>query len=377
MQPTHKYLSNLTPLRAIAAICVVFYHFQSVIAVFVLPERTRLLDKGYLMVDLFFIMSGFIISHVYHQSFQSGLSAGNVRRFIVARFARVYPLHLITLLILILFAALVHGWGPIFDPNAILTNILLIHAFGIQKVFTWNVPSWSISAEWWAYMAFPFLAILLYRQKKLVIVLMSLLVILSYLAIMFWLPRKDPFDPTAIVPHNLDSTFDYGFLRGIAGFVTGMLLYALYEPGLLRKMFQKDITAVILILGTLTCLHFGINDGFYIILFAGVVFTFALNNGKLHSFCNFRFMQYLGKISYSIYLMQVFPLLPFFGGVKLPGLRYAAHSATVGFWLGSGYCLIYVGIVIGLSSITYYSIEKPCRKLINAKWGKETMPVYA
>src|SRR5579863_2047307 len=101
MQPTHKYLSNLTALRAIAAICVVFYHFQSIIAVFVLPEQTRLLDKGYLMVDLFFIMSGFIISHVYYQSFESGLSTSNVRRFIVARFARVYPLHLFTLLILI------------------------------------------------------------------------------------------------------------------------------------------------------------------------------------------------------------------------------------------------------------------------------------
>jgi peptidoglycan/LPS O-acetylase OafA/YrhL len=377
MQPTHKYLSNLTPLRAIAAIWVIFYHFQSVIAVFILPEQTSLLFKGYIMVDLFFIMSGFIISHVYQQSFLSGLSTTNIRRFIVARFARVYPLHLITLLILVSFAALGHAWDPIFDPNAILSNVLLIHSFGIQKIFTWNIPSWSISAEWWAYMAFPFLAILLHRQKKLAMLLLPALVILSYLAIMYWLPRKDPFDPTAIVPHNLDATFDYGFLRGLAGFVTGMLLYAVYEAGLLWNIFQKDSTATILILGTLACLHFGVNDGLYVVLFAAIVLAFARNNAKLHALCNFRIFQYLGKISYSIYLMQVFPLLIFLAGIKLPSVRYTAHSASVDFWLGLTYCLIYVGIVVGLSSITYFWIEKPCRKLINAKWGKETMPVYA
>src|ERR1700737_2473765 len=97
MQPTHKYLSNLTPLRGIAAMWVVVFHFQVLVITFILPEQTLLVAKGYLMVDLFFIMSGFIISHVYQQSFQAGIASGNFRRFIVARFARIYPLHLFTL----------------------------------------------------------------------------------------------------------------------------------------------------------------------------------------------------------------------------------------------------------------------------------------
>jgi peptidoglycan/LPS O-acetylase OafA/YrhL len=124
-------------------------------------------------------------------------------------------------------------------------------------------------------------------------------------------------------------------------------------------------------------MHFGWNDGFTIIFFAAIVFSFALNNGKLHNLCNMWLPQYLGKISYSIYLIQIFPIIPIFAGLKLPGIVYAGQSATTGFWTGVGYCLIYMVIVTSLASLTYYTIEKPCRKFINRKWGRETMPVYA
>jgi peptidoglycan/LPS O-acetylase OafA/YrhL len=378
MPPTHKYLSNLTPLRGIAAIWVIVFHFQVVVIQFILPEQTKIVAKGYLMVDLFFIMSGFIICHVYQQSFQAGLTSGNFRRFIVARFARIYPLHFFTLIFLIILIAVTKSWSPIDDPKAIPANIFLVHSFEINKVFTWNIPSWSISSEWWAYMVFPILIIFIYRGKKLAISILGLFVVTAYIAIMFWVPRHDPFDPTAVVPHNLDSTFDYGFLRGLAGFVSGMILYKVYEAGIWNKFFRNDFAALLLILITIVCLHYGINDGFYIILFIALVYAFAVNNGKLHLLCNYRFTQYLGKISYSIYLSSMFLFQWFlFGVIKLPGVKYKEHSSSAGFWTGLGYCLAFLIIHIGISSITYYTIEKPCRKYINAKWGKETMPVYA
>jgi peptidoglycan/LPS O-acetylase OafA/YrhL len=267
--------------------------------------------------------------------------------------------------------------SPVFALSAIPANLLLIHSFGIHKVFTWNVPSWSISAEWWAYMVFPFLVLFLYR-KKLAAVLLLFLVIISYLALLFWLPRKDPFDPAAIVPHDLNISFDYGFLRGLAGFVSGMLLYKIYDSGLFRNIFQRDWTALLVILFTLFCLHIGINDGFYMILFALVVYTFACNNGKLHVICNNRLAQYLGKISYSIYMTGIFVAVPFIlGFIKLPGVQYADSGATTGLLVGTGYCLLNLFILIGISTLTYYGVEKPCRKYINEKWGKEAMPVYA
>src|SRR5258708_1351521 len=195
MQATHKYLSNLTPLRGIAAIWVVVFHFQVLVVQFILPAQTLIVAKGYLMVDLFFIMSGFIICHVYHQSFQDGFASGNFRKFIVARFARIYPLHLFTLVLLIIFVGATKSWNPIDDPKAIPANIFLIHALGIHKVFTWNVPSWSISAEWWAYMIFPLLIIFIYRKKRLALATLGFFVRIAYIAIIFLLPRHDLFDP--------------------------------------------------------------------------------------------------------------------------------------------------------------------------------------
>jgi peptidoglycan/LPS O-acetylase OafA/YrhL len=378
MQPTHKYLSNLTPLRGLAALWVVVFHFQGMLS-FIPPDKTHLVSKGYIMVDLFFIMSGFIIYHVYRESFQYGISSTNFRRFTVARFARIYPLHFITLIISICWFVPKWGWDRFDDPKAIITNILLIHSFGYQNTLTWNFPSWSISAEWWSYMIFPFITIFLYRKKQLAVGILLLFIILAYMGIIYWIPRISFDDPLKPALHNLDSTFDFGYLRGLAGFTTGMLVYKLYESGFLRRIFQKDITAIMVILVTLACLHFGLNDGLCLILFALVVFTFAQSNHFLHQICNNRLAQYLGNISYSIYLVQFFPLVPiFYWNIKLPGYIYPEKAAAnAGFWTGAGYCMIYISILIGLSSLSYYFIEKPCRKYINARWGKQQMPVYA
>jgi peptidoglycan/LPS O-acetylase OafA/YrhL len=382
MQPIHKYLTNLTPLRGIAALWVVVFHFSEIVAKFVSTDRSLLLTKGYLMVDLFFIMSGFIICHVYQKSFHPGFATGNFRKFIVARFARIYPLHIVTLLLCILIFVPTFGWDPLFDnPRAIPTNLLLIHSFGIHKSFNWNVPSWSISAEWWAYMVFPFLVIFLYLKKGTAVVLLALFALMAYLSIMYWLPRVNIFDPALPHRQNLDVTFDYGFLRGLAGFISGMLVYRAYEFRAIENFFRKDISALIFLMASIISMHYGWNDGFNIIFFIGVVYAFALNSGRLHDKCNSRVAQYLGKISYSIYLMQFFPMIPLWLGVKLPGLVYDIKNpnnpATTSFWIGVGYCLIYICLVIGVSSLTYFTVEKPCRKWINAKWGKEAMPVYA
>ena len=181
------------------------------------------------------------------------------------------------------------GWDPVFcNPRAIPTNLLLIHSFGIHQGFNWNVPSWSISAEWWAYMIFPFLAVFIYRKKRTAITILALFVILAYLSIMFWIPRVNIFDPAAPHRQNLDVTFDYGFLRGLAGFISGMILYKIYESGFLAKLFQNDISAFAVMAACVISMHFGWNDGFDIILFILLVFAFAHNKGRLHIFCNAR-----------------------------------------------------------------------------------------
>ncbi len=258
MQLEHKYLANLTPLRGIAALWVVVFHFSDMVVTIVPTDESQLLHKGYLTVDLFFILSGFIICHVYQSSFQAGVSRTAFRNFAVARFARIYPLHVATLALTIALVPLT-GWDETCDPKAIPTNLLLMHSFGIHSIYTWNIPSWSISAEWWAYMAFPLLVRFLARHKRAAITVMTSLSIIMYLLILYCLPRE--YSPPGPGNRSLDVTFDYGLLRGLAGFMLGMLLYAVYEQRRFATIFEKDLTALVLILGAMGCMHVGANDG--------------------------------------------------------------------------------------------------------------------
>jgi len=383
-----RYLSNLTPLRGIAALLVAVFHFEMAMGRFVPARISMFFEKSYLMVDLFFVMSGFIMLHVYGRSFGGvmgdgglrvagrgdlGLWKDNLRKFFVARFARTYPLHLFTLLLLVLIVRYLTDWGhpPILleQPRDILPNVFLLQSFGVCHIYNWNIPSWSISAEWGAYLLFPFLALWINRSKKAASLLLSLFVLAAYGCIMYVLPRVNPLSPATPVPHNLNTTFDYGYLRGIAGFVIGMLIYQLYQMERVRTVFGSDRASVVIMLLVIAALHFAINDALVVLLFAALVFNFAVNNGFLHRVCNNRVLQYLGDISYSIYLMQIFPQEPFSHGWRLPGVTGAVRGKfNIDFGPGLLYCVIYLLLLVGIASITYYMVERPCRTFINRHW---------
>jgi peptidoglycan/LPS O-acetylase OafA/YrhL len=368
------YLSNLTPLRGMAAILVAIFHFEMAIARFVPAARTMFFEKSYLMVDLFFVLSGFIMLHVYGDSFRQTLRKDSVRHFFVARFARTYPLHLFTLLLLVLIVRYLTNWGnpPILleQPSDILPNVFLLQSFGVCRIYNWNIPSWSISAEWGAYLLFPFLALWIGRSRAAASVALTALVLAAWYCIMFVLPRKNPMNPMIPVPHNLNTTFDYGYLRGIAGFTAGMLVYQLYHLPVFGRIFGNDKVSVVILLLIAAGLHFAINDAVLVLLFAALVLSFAFNNGMLHRICNNRVLQYLGDISYSIYLMQIFLQEPFSHGIRLPGVAGNARGRfNIDFGHGLLYCVVYLLLLVVLASGTYYLIERPCRKWINARWG--------
>src|SRR4030095_14906992 len=170
-----SYLTNLTPMRGIAALLTVIFHIDLFMGnALVHPGDSSILNRMYLMVDFFFILSGFIMSHVYGNRFISRVKSGDFKKFTIARFSRVYPLHFATLLftifILFLFGTLGVPKNPILqvDNNAysVVTNLLLLHSMNFDKWFTWVHASWSISTEWWAYMIFPFLVSPFFRIKS-------------------------------------------------------------------------------------------------------------------------------------------------------------------------------------------------------------------
>ncbi len=369
-----EYLSSLTALRGIAALLVAIFHFEMAAARFVPQAQSMFFEKCYLMVDLFFIMSGFIMLHVYNKEFQQGIDGATLKKFLVARFARVYPLHLFSLLLLVVIVRWLTDWGnpPILleQPSDILPNVFLLHSFGFTRIYSWNIPSWSISAEFGAYLLFPILAFFISKKPKLSVVTISVLVVLAYYSIMFVLPRINPINPAIPVPHNLNTTFDYGYIRGIAGFSTGLLMYLAFRSPLIRKAFSSDLLSFLLFLGVGLSLHFALNDGIAVLLFAMLVLNIAANHGRVSRFFNTRVMQFLGDISYSIYLMQIFLQEPFSHGYQLPGtIGQGRGKQNIELLTGIGYCLIYVILLILISYLTYRFIERPCRRFINRKWG--------
>jgi peptidoglycan/LPS O-acetylase OafA/YrhL len=365
------YLSNLTPLRGIAAILVAVFHFEMAIGRFIPARTTMFFEKSYLMVDLFFVLSGFIMLHVYGSAFGRIFEKGQLRHFFVARFARTYPLHIFSLLLLVVIVRFLTNWGnppiPLEQPRDILPNVLMLQSFGVCKIYNWNIPSWSISAEWGAYLLFPVLAWWIGRRPKAAPVLLAIGVAVACCCIEYVLPRKNPLNPAIPVPHNLNTTFDYGWLRGIAGFSAGLVIYQLYWWRGIRVM-GGDLVSALAILLVAAGLHFAINDALVVVFFSALVLNFALNQGRIHRICNNRILQYLGDISYSIYLMQIFLQEPFSHGIRLPGVTGNARGKfTIDFWPGLGYCLVYLLLLVAVGSVTYYLVERPCRKWINAR----------
>ena len=366
-------ISNLTPLRGLAAMMVAIYHFDSVCANFVDAKTTMILGKSYLMVDLFFIMSGFIILHVYGGVFATKIAKKDYWQYLGARFARIYPLHVFTLLFTVLAYYLKNEPpSPINDYAAIPSHLLLLHSMGLQSIFTWNVPSWSISAEWWAYVIFPILSLYIVRYKRSGWIVLSALSLALYLAIMYWLPRVNPFDPTALVPHNLDVTYDYGWLRGIAGFIAGMVVYIGYKSGIFAKFLKSDFAGFIMFLLMLILMHIGANDILIVAAFASVVWTFSMNKGQIYSFLQNKVFQFLGDISYSIYLMHGF--IMFFVAVPIitaMGNQYRGPgSVKLAFGNGTWICIIYLIAIIIVSTLSYYFVEKPCREKLKQLFAR-------
>jgi len=370
-----EYLASLTALRGIAALLVAVFHFEMAIARFVPAAQTMFFEKCYLMVDLFFIMSGFIMMHVYSNHFKNNIQTKSLKNFLVARFARIYPLHLFSLLLLVVIVRWVTDWGnpPIVfeQPSDILPNILLLQSFGFTKIYSWNIPSWSISAEWAAYLLFPVIALSINKRKTLSVILLILLILAAYYSIMYLLPRKNPLYPSIPVPHNLNTTFDYGYLRGIAGFTTGILVYLVYQLHAVRKAFSSDIMSLLAIFAITIAMHFSLNDGITVFFFAVLVLSFTANNGRIAKLCKGKFLQFLGDISYSVYLMQIFLQEPFSHGIYLPGITGIGRGKqNIDFSGGILYCIGYLLLLVLLSYVTYQWVERPSRRFINHIWRK-------
>ncbi|CAN5513099.1 acyltransferase [soil metagenome] len=299
--PIKQPINSLTGLRFVAAFMVVIVHFGD-------PKSPQLLHNiishGFVAVSLFFILSGFILTYSYCDN-DGSLNTGNWN-FWVSRFARIYPVYLLGFLIYAPMA--IHGIAAI-DPHSPWAStglfaaaaLTLMQSWSKTSALVWNSPAWSLSAEAFFYLLFPFVAPLVLKLK-----LRGLVVA----AIILWVASLG-----ASIAHLEVADFDRNFwmfnpLMRLPEFLLGIVLgkcWKIRKPGSFEKYSAYISVASAFIIVAI----FSINDkeGFFYNgtlapLIMLLIFSLACNQGMLARILATRPMVLLGEASYSLYILH-------------------------------------------------------------------------
>jgi peptidoglycan/LPS O-acetylase OafA/YrhL len=365
-----KFFVPLESLRGLAALVVVIYH-----AVWTNPVTgLHFFQNGSLMVDFFFVLSGFVISHSYGQKLRS---ATDIVRFLFLRIGRLYPLHLVFLLVFLAFEVAkfvaekkfgLVADKPAFSVNngyAFLANLLLIHALGLFHRVTFNIPSWSISTEFYAYVLFAAVRTSLRNERQMAIAAVA--IVAASAAILYG---------AGVIPLD-DAVVDWGFLRCCAGFFLGTLTYYAY-CAFRSERSTSDVVRPSAWLSPLalvtTAVFLSTTDPAgpwtYALppLAALVILTNVLwPHPALQKILSASPLRWLGRVSYSLYLVHA-AVAWIITQVLTVVLKFPKIEVVEGLGVGTppltGLCVLvgYVALVLLLANSTYHWIEEPCRK---------------
>lgn len=352
-------LKTLTSLRFFLALGVVLFHLH-------LGWRyddmalTWLFERGRLGVDVFFILSGFVLTHVYAGSFEG--RSFSYRAFLAARIARIFPVHVLALggmLAMVLAAQLLNQdyRSEHFTLVGFVKTLMLVQAwFPTSTLNEWNGPSWSLSAEWFAYLLFPafaWIGLKLQHRSWLILVLVAVLFV--------GLDAGYRASFGKLLTHAEENL---GILRIIPEFLFGIGLYHLggrLDPGPRLAVFYAGASAAAMILA----MHFGVDDRIIVVLAGAVVLSLAL----LSKACppaksSGGFLKLLGEASYALYLTHI-PLFTAWRGV-MAALLDKPSSYKLG-WVEAGAMLLTAQTV---AIVLYLWFERPARDWIRSKLSK-------
>lgn len=330
-----------------------FYRFVAALGVFIFHLKT--IDQGIspawngsygLFVDMFFILSGFVISYSY-PSDTRGVRAYS--RFMIRRIARIYPLHLLALLIFVLLIGFGLDRSARSTPLDFLYNLTLLQAWGVTDHLSFNSPSWSISAEFFCYLAFPLLMLLARKVSPLVLaaIVAALYLILAHGHLPIWQERSQMYG----------ANFDYGMLRALPSFLNGILLAILFR--LSRPYRQKRVVfAGIALFGiSVLVLNVFAKPDLAILLFSCAILLTAVGESAFARFPGARLLGRLGNTSYSIYMLHDALLIAIFKPLWTAlGLRPDQFGL---------FALACCAILTVIADRTYAYFENPARRLIN------------
>jgi peptidoglycan/LPS O-acetylase OafA/YrhL len=353
----HRYLPALTGLRFLLGLWVILHHLTGKDMLLDGWNRTlpfglqSLLRGGYLAVQSFFLLSGFVLARSYAHTRWNRQS---LARFVVARFARIYPAYLLSLVLISWFVVefLLGSARSLTQKATILTD----YAFVLQGWtgslnVGWNTPAWSLSCEFFFYLCFPLLFFWLGRG--------GLMRVVPFLGISFVLPLLLARAGVPAVWKPVHHLSDF-----VAGIATARIYGALIEPHIRSRAARHLgfwLTAGALALGAALIIYPHVLDGtpmtlntvlrpLNVLLLIGL----ATEGSLIVRLLSTDLAGYLGKVSYSMYILHI-PLLWWFS--RYTFFRWGTAPPA---WTG----FVFIAVVIGVSIAAFEFVEAPANRWI-------------
>jgi peptidoglycan/LPS O-acetylase OafA/YrhL len=323
---------------------------------------TLVLSEGFIGVGFFFILSGFILSFNYDERLLS--REVTFREFWVARIARVYPLHLLTLLLGLLLMLYAPEDGVAFTADLaaslvkLFTNAALLQAFvpNMAYYFSYNWPAWSLSDEMFFYFAFPFIVFLAVRNKLL---LRFGWVLLAAVPFIIQLSQEE----------NFHQFFYINPFFRIVDFLLGILLHQVYKHAYARRAFRSRPGATLLeglsIAAMAVALYFH-NDVpkvyrfscYYWLPISLVIFSFAYQRGYLSALFSAKLLVFLGEISFSFYMIH--QLI-----IRYLTIENSQRQVITDSYVMAAICFI---LSLGLSYVLHKYVEVPGSRYVRHRY---------
>lgn len=367
--PTHMrratYFGAMDGMRGILAICVAIYHTFW----FTHINSTAFFNNGTVILDLFFVFSGFLMYTLYHKRLGTPDEA---KIFLKRRFARLYPIHFFMLLVFVAFACVrlaAHYVGlSTQDPGEvlpfhagssdsfwnILAHLTMTHSMGVSDSLSFNPPSWTISVEFFTYFVFVLMYLRFPPKNAMHFGFITIGIGLIYLAL-------------SRVKWDMNITYDLGFWRCLAGFYAGIVTAWVFERINIKREGKAPLSVAVMTgIECLTLMAFILFTiympgklQFFVAPFAFVfVLTIAFGRGWVSWFFARPVFLYLAKISYSVYMVHAIFAMVFY----MFGTRLFPQIMAEGGFAGDLFLVPYLSVVIVTSHFTWTYIERPGQK---------------
>lgn len=351
--PGAEYVSpHLDALRILASLAIVVLHYANYVKDLPVGSFVYHHTQHFnLFVDLFFVISGFVIASQYLNRVADRRSVG---RFLWRRLARIYPLHAVTLAFYVAIALALHaGYVRVENPERYVlgdvpAHIFLLHAI-IGDRLTFNFPSWSLSAEMLCYLLFPLMAIVALRRPRAILPLAAAIAVALTVYVLF-----------AGVPWWTDWINEGGAFRALPAFLLGTGLY-LYRA----KVGKAPLGAVLL-----PGFAFFVFFGWALPGLAALALVYLVAAAAVHcdvagtrSLIVRSGVGRLAHLTYSTYMLHM-PVATFV--VTVAG-RYVGRS-----WHDTPFALVASAFLIlpFVSALSYHLFENPLRRRLNAAFDR-------